>query len=275
MKKDYLKYQIRVNDSELRDVLVALLSETGFEGFEEQEELLIGIGPKAEIDEEETAAILDSRSLSFTTEIMEEQNWNAVWESNFNPVEVGEFAGIRAHFHPQFTGVKHEIVITPKMSFGTGHHATTWQMIDQMQHLDFAGKKVLDFGTGTGVLAILAEKLGSDSVLALDNDDWSIENAHENIQVNECQRVQLQKAEDLSGCSDFDIVLANINKHVLLENADALRNLINPGGYLMLSGLLTSDREDIEAVFGKKPLEKKNGDEKKGWIVLLFQRIVG
>lgn len=274
MKKIYVKYQIRVNDPELRDVLVALLSETGFEGFEEQEEQLIGIGPVEEIDPEETAAVLEARSVSYTIELMEEQNWNAVWESNFSPVQVGDFAGIRAHFHPPFAGVKHEIVITPKMSFGTGHHATTWQMMDQMQFLDFQGKKVLDFGTGTGVLAILAEKLGAKNVLAIDNDDWSIDNARENIQVNACRHIQIEKAEDLSGLSDFDVVLANINKHVLLENAVALRNLVNPGGFLMLSGLLTSDREEMISVFEKKPFKKSTQNEKNGWIVLLFQQIV-
>ncbi len=270
MKKVYLKYQILVSDPELREVLIALLSETGFEGFEEQEDQLIAIGQQAEIDVEEAAAILSVRSMTFTEEIMEEQNWNAVWESNFSPVEVGDFAGIRAHFHPPFTKVQHEIVITPKMSFGTGHHATTWQMMDQMQYLDFKSKKVLDFGTGTGVLAILAEKLGASFVLAIDNDDWSIENATENASVNHCEHIVLKKADDLSDCSGFDIILANINKHVLLENAVSLRKLVYSGGLLMLSGLLTQDRADMEEVFGQAPYELRKYSEKNGWILLLF-----
>ena len=270
MKKVYWKYEIMVSDPETQEILVALLSETGFDGFEEQEDILICIGKQSEIDVQESAAILNTRSLSFTIESVEDENWNAIWESNFRPVEVGVFAGVRAHFHPPFTNIQHQIVITPKMSFGTGHHATTWQMMDQMQYLDFKGKKVLDFGTGTGVLAILAEKLGAVSVLAIDNDDWSIDNANENIRVNHCQAIQVRKADDLSNCSGFDIILANINKHILLENATQLRNLVQSGGFLLLSGLLTQDRAEIEKVFGEPPLKLLANYVKNGWIVLIF-----
>jgi ribosomal protein L11 methyltransferase len=143
-------------------------------------------------------------------------------------------------------------------------------MMNQMQYLDFKGKKVLDFGTGTGVLAILAEKLGAVSVLAIDNDDWSIDNANENIRVNHCQAIQVRKADDLIDCSGFDIILANINKHILLENATQLRNLVQSGGFLLLSGLLTQDRAEIEKVFGEPPLKLLANYVKNGWIVLIF-----
>ncbi len=130
--------------------------------------------------------LTSSLQLSFSKTIIEETNWNQVWESNFDPVIVDDFVAVRAHFHEPIKNVQHEIVITPKMSFGTGHHATTYMMMQQMRELDFAGKNVFDFGTGTGVLAILAEKLGAQKVIAIDNDDWSIENADENVKRNNC-----------------------------------------------------------------------------------------
>ena len=126
-----------------------------------------------------------------------DQNWNQVWENNYEPVQVGNFAGIRAQFHQPLAGVKFELLITPKMSFGTGHHATTYMMLDWMREFDFTGKTVLDMGTGTGVLAIMAEKLGASRIIAIDIDDWSIENAKENIEVNGCRRIQLLQSDKL------------------------------------------------------------------------------
>lgn len=140
--------------------------------------------------------IFKQHSLTYTKSVIKEENWNAVWESNFEPVRVGDFVGIRANFHPHFEPkVAFEIEITPKMSFGTGHHATTFTVIELMESMDFKGKLVYDFGTGTGILAILAEKLGASSILAVDNDDWCIENSIENVQNNGCQLIRIEKVE--------------------------------------------------------------------------------
>ena len=130
--------------------------------------------------------VLSHFKFIFKETLIPEANWNQVWESNFDPVIVDDFVAIRADFHEPVKGVSLEIIITPKMSFGTGHHATTYMMIEQMRELDFTGKSVFDFGTGTGVLAILAEKLGANKVIAVDNDEWSIENAEENFEKNNC-----------------------------------------------------------------------------------------
>lgn len=155
---NYIEITFPVTDTGLQQVLIAQLSEEGFEGFEEKETELIAFIPEASYEKEKVQAIADTHEVSFSAIVIESQNWNAVWESNFDPVVVDDFVAVRAGFHEPVSGVELEIVITPKMSFGTGHHATTYMMMRQMRQLDFTGKKVFDFGTGTGVLAILAEK---------------------------------------------------------------------------------------------------------------------
>ena len=156
------------------------------------------------------------------------------------------------------------------MSFGTGHHATTFMMIQQMKKIDFAGKTVLDFGTGTAVLAVLAEKLGAKNILAIDNDDWSIANAAENIDRNECTRIKLEKAGSLLPGEQFDIILANINKNVILDNFSILVNKLLPGGILVLSGLLIDDEAAILARFDQLPLKFSGKLTDRGWICLRF-----
>ena len=184
---------------------------------------------------------------------------------------IGRFCAVRASFHEPVPGVEHEIIITPKMSFGTGHHATTYIMIQFLQQLDIKGKRVLDFGTGTGILAILAERLGATGVTAIDNDDWSIENAAENIAVNKCTGIKLSKAGDLKELGHFDVILANINRHVLLANMLDLKQHLALGGVLILSGLLPDDAPVIEAKAAENDLgifEQKNYNN---WIGLLLQ----
>jgi ribosomal protein L11 methyltransferase len=177
---------------------------------------------------------------------------------------------VRATFHPTVAGVDTEIIITPKMSFGTGHHATTWMMMDMMFGLNCKGKTVLDFGTGTGILAILAEKLGASRVHAIDNDPWCIENARENIALNECQSITLSQAEVLPSDKRYDIVLANINKNFLLENREKLVNLVQKGGSLLLSGILAEDRVDIENSYLPIAGQPITFRERNNWIGLAF-----
>lgn len=249
-------------------MLVAALSEAGFEGFEEGEGFLKAFIPAAAFDEEAVKAIAAQQQAGFTQSVIGETNWNAVWESNFEPVVVDDFVGLRADFHPPVTGVEQEIVITPKMSFGTGHHATTYQMIGQMRDIDFTGKRVFDFGTGTGVLAILAERLGAATILAVDNDDWSIANTTENLERNQCSRVMVEKAETVPAHTQFDIILANINKNVILENMQSLAAQLAPGGTLLLSGLLVEDEADILTAASSRSLKLNRKTERNGWICL-------
>ncbi|RYF88826.1 MAG: 50S ribosomal protein L11 methyltransferase, partial [Chitinophagaceae bacterium] len=204
-------------EEETTAMIVAMLMAGGFEGVEETDDQTVISISESAYDDAAVHAVFKQFGVEYSRRTIPQQNWNAQWESSFEPVKVGQFAAIRAAFHGPVPDVAHEIVITPKMSFGTGHHATTFLMIQEMSTIDFAGKTVTDFGTGTGVLAILAEKLGASKVLAIDNDDWSINNARENIETNSCKRIQLEKAEVMLP-NKVDIILANINLNVIVAN---------------------------------------------------------
>jgi ribosomal protein L11 methyltransferase len=255
---------------EQQEWLIAHLSEIGYEGFEENSnELKAFIGEK-DFDRELLKEIAFKYQLSFTENIIPAQNWNAVWESNFQPVLVDDFVMVRAHFHPPASGVEQEIVITPKMSFGTGHHATTWMMMRQMRSIDFTGKSVFDFGTGTGVLAILAAKLGAASVVAVDIDEWSITNGQENISRNNVGSIDLHQADSAEGESSFDIILANINRNVILDNLLILSGRLNKGGILLLSGLLKEDEEVVRPACESHSLVFESREVRDNWICIKF-----
>ena len=252
---------------EEQEVLISRLTDLDALGFEQGDDYLLAYFTEDDFKSYEVNEVLQGRNFEITT--VAEKNWNEEWESHFQPVQVEDFCGIRAHFHPPFTGVQHEIIITPKMSFGTGHHATTHMMIRQMQDLDFQNKTVFDFGTGTGVLAILAEKLGAGKVVAIDNDTWSIENAAENLENNNCSRVVLALSEELPQ-ENFDIILANINRNILLKYMSSLAAVLNAGGRLLLSGLLSADETAITEAATVAGLHKQKLLERDNWISLLF-----
>jgi ribosomal protein L11 methyltransferase len=268
---EYTRYTIAVITEEQKYILIALLAEWGVEGFEEAETELFASGKTEELDTELIEEYLNEHNISFTKAEVKNENWNALWESNFQPIQVDDFVGVRADFHPPFSGLEYEIVITPKMSFGTGHHATTYMMMQLMRHLPFADASVFDFGTGTGILAILAEKLGAKKVLAADNDDWCIENSAENIERNSSKFIEIVKA-DSPPPQQFDVVLANINKNIILQHFGALSNNVPQGKLLLLSGLLIADEADIVEEATKWGFIKKSGMEKNGWIALLLEK---
>lgn len=259
--------------SEQSSILIAELSEIGFEGFEEIEDRLHAFIGMDDFNEALVNVIATTYQTPYTISHIEETNWNKVWESNFSPVVVDDFVGIRADFHEPITSVEKEIVITPKMSFGTGHHATTYMMIQQMSELDFKNKRVLDFGTGTGILAILAEQLGAKEIVAIDYDEWSINNAKENIENNACTRIELRKQDNPEAKGEnFDIILANINKHIILENLKTLNALLGENGKLLLSGLLHEDREDIMKIANANGLIPGAEDLRHNWLVLSYSK---
>jgi ribosomal protein L11 methyltransferase len=268
----FLQITIPVTDPSLQEILIALLPDLGYEGFEQQESALQAFLPAESFDAAALETLLDRHKLSYSTAILEERNWNEEWEKSFQPVQVGHFCAVRAIFHPPIPGVTHELIVTPKMSFGTGHHATTYMMLEAMQHLDFQRKHVLDFGTGTGVLAILAEKLGAASILAIDNDDWSIENARENISENTCFSISAEKMDKIPTDRSFDIILANINKHVLLGEMRAIGQQLTIGGVILLSGLLENDFEEIENEAQTNNLSISEQMTKGSWICLKAQK---
>lgn len=268
--REYKKVQFNNINEEQSSILIAALNDLGYEGFEEEETQLNAFIEARMFNEAGLSVLPFISGIEYTVTGIAETNWNAVWESNFPPVIVDDFAAIRADFHTPISDVKHEIVITPKMSFGTGHHATTHLMIQQMRHIPIAGKTVFDFGTGTGVLAILAEKLGASSILAVDNDDWSIENTTENIAKNKCEFVKVVKANDANTGERFDVILANINRNVLLDNMGLLKKQLNTNGQLLMSGLLLEDETVIKNAAEKEGLQFVQTWQRNGWICMLF-----
>ena len=270
----YIKVIFKNSAGEVADMLIALLSDAGFNGFEETENDLFAYIGETEFSPGILETIAGGLGVSYETEIIAPQNWNALWESNFQPVIVAGVCTIRAHFHDIEVSTPYEIVITPKMSFGTGHHATTQQMILQMKDMELSGRSVLDFGTGTGVLAILAEKLGAAKVLAIDNDIWSIENAAENIIRNSCKNISVQQGslEDIAP-GKFDVILANINRHILLQYMTDLYSRLNSGGTILMSGLLMEDKDIICTAASGVGFLFKHMTEQNNWISLLFQKI--
>ena len=294
MSKEYIQIAFDFSNQDQFDMLVAELSELGFEGFNEEAleegqndgvDLSNGLGVgaghcktymladqfEAEFVQNELDIIFNQYNLTYSKSVIKEQNWNAVWESNFQPVRVGNFVGIRAHFHPEFEpSVAHDLKITPKMSFGTGHHPTTFSMIQLMQRIDFKAKTVYDFGTGTGILAILAEKLGAQKVLAVDNDDWCIENANENIQNNDAKGILIKKVDSAYQDNQFDIILANVNRHIIEANMQELTQVAHLGSELIISGLLIEDQEDMIKLATEKGWNFVKSQPLNGWVSLLF-----
>ena len=257
------------------DIVIARLSEMGYEAFEETES-----GVKAYVQQKlfkenylsDFADLLDQGvKLKFSHRHVPWENWNALWESNFEPVVIKDFCIIRADFHDKDETLPLDIIITPKMSFGTGHHATTYMMVEQMSHLPFENKKVADFGTGTGILAIVAEKLGASHIRAIDVDDFSIENAVENINRNKCFKIEVIQADIFSSVEKFDIILANINKNVIIDNIQALADALNAGGNVLLSGLLKDDEHDILMACQAYNLRRVNTVERNKWISILLE----
>jgi len=268
MGNNYKQVSIQVADADKGELLIALLADMGYEGFEEMEEGLSAFIPAGSFDADALQVLLDGQGVSHTLQDIAPQNWNAVWESGFEPVSVQGFATIRAGFHAPDPTVQYEIVITPKMSFGTGHHATTYMMVEQMALLDFVSKKVFDFGTGTGVLAILAEKMGADAVFAIDNDDWSIDNAIENTATNGCSRITVQKADTIPTDQQFDIILANINLNVITASLSAIAAVCKPGTQVLLSGFLPQDEVTLKPLLAQYGFQSIVTNRRENWLCI-------
>lgn len=269
-----IQVSIDVADEAIKDMMIAELADLGFDGFEETETGLLSYITLAGFDGELTSGLeelVNRYGLTYTSNAIDKQNWNALWESNFEPVLVDDFVGVRANFHDSFNGVvEHDIIITPKMSFGTGHHGTTYSVMQLMRGIDFANKSVFDFGTGTGLLAILAHKLGAVDILAVDNDDWCIENASENIVVNNTQSIEIQKVDNAKLNKKFNIIIANINKNIILDNLAFLAEATVPGGVVLLSGLLVEDEPEIEAACAALGWKHQETRTRNNWIALHY-----
>ncbi len=264
----YIQLTFQNTSPDQNEILIALLADARFEGFEEEKNNLKAFIPEMQFERDQAYRIGKETGVSFSISTIAETNWNALWESNFEPVTVDDFVHVRADFHPAVPSVKHDIIITPKMSFGTGHHATTYMMMAAMKDIEFDNKRVFDFGTGTGILAILAAKMGATDITAIDNDQWSINNAIENCANNGVPFVKVFKGEGATEGETFDVILANINKHVLMETIPALSKSLNKGGTLLLSGLLTEDEADIVRVAKRASLGITAKETRDNWLCL-------
>lgn len=270
---DYTKYEIEVSDEGRAEILTAFLSDLPFESFESDEGYLYAYirGDEEGQHLSEIAEIL--RGEVWRTSKIESQNWNAVWESNFEEVEVDNRVLIRAPFHtprPEFK--EREIVIQPKMSFGTGHHSTTQLMVRMLLASTIENQRVLDMGSGTGVLAILAARLGAKSVMAVEIDDMAEESVRENIAMNgveECVESVCGDATAIEG-REFDIVLANINRNILLNDMAAYRATLTEGGRLIISGFLEEDIEPLSQYALALGLQRERHISHEGWQALEF-----
>jgi ribosomal protein L11 methyltransferase len=272
MNKTYLQFAFAVENEDQKDILIAELSNIGFDGFEEKKNELVAFINRADFNEYDLNKIVGQHRISFSKEMIREQNWNQLWEENFEPVIIGGAVAIRAHFHQPVATVEYEIVITPKMSFGTGHHATTHLMLEQMHSIDFLNKSVLDYGTGTGVLAIYAEKLGAADVTAIDNDEWSINNSYENIQENNCTKINLMLADKPIPGKAYNVVLANINKNIIADNFKSIGSSLDKNATLLLSGLLAEDETDILQLGSTFHLQHIQTYHRDKWICTKFMR---
>ncbi|KAA5533539.1 50S ribosomal protein L11 methyltransferase [Taibaiella lutea] len=269
---NYTQLSFSVAEQDAKDTLMAMLSNLEFEGFEETAEGLNVYIETPSLDLDAINEISTQLNIPYTTEQIAKRNWNEEWEKNFEPVIINGFCSIRADFHPKPDNVEYDIVITPKMSFGTGHHATTASMMTLMKGLDFKGKNVFDFGTGTGILAILAEQLGAASVLGIDNDEWSIENAVENCGRNKATKVDIQISpiESIEKAQQFDIILANINRHILLEYMNNMFALLKTGGTLLLSGILQEDIAIITTSAANAGFSYQKEMIENNWVCMQF-----
>lgn len=265
-------------DSEYAEILMAEIAEAGFDSFLETDTGFEAYVENDRFNKKQLEDIQEKykhvKPFLLMEDHIQKQNWNEEWEKNLQPIIVENQCLIRAEFHKIEKKYPYEIIITPKMSFGTGHHQTTYLMIKSQLELDHKRKRVMDAGCGTGILSIMASKRGAASVEAFDIDEWSVINGQENIENNQCKNIHLQqgKISDLKLSGTFDIILANINKNVLLAELQTYGDYLQPSGLLLLSGFYTSDIADLKKEGAKFGFKEVRRDEKETWAALLLQK---
>ena len=271
----YIELSLQI-EPDFAEIMMAELSELGFESFVETDE-----GLEAYIQEDLFEDLLvknmiesyaERTAISYAFKKIAKQNWNEEWEKNFQPISIGNDIYVRADFHEAQPSYLYEIIITPKMSFGTGHHETTSMVMEHQLTISHGGKKVLDIGTGTGILAVLASKLGARYISAFDIDEWSVENTIENVTLNNAPNiaVRLGTIED-EPKEKYEIVLANINRNILLQQIPAYVTFMSEGASLVISGFYEADIADIQAVAESVGLKKVAQSSKNQWASVVFK----
>lgn len=247
---NYKVFQINCN-TPIADILTAELADIGFEGFLENETGFEAYLLEQEFNAYSFNSIIEKYNIKanqITENTIPQQNWNAQWESSFEPVIVNNQLIIKAPFHNITQQYDYEIIIQPKTSFGTGHHETTQSIMELMLKMNFKNKTVFDYGCGTGVLAILASLLGANNIFANDIDDWAFENVGENAAMNNITNIDYQKGDlSIVPNTEFDIILANINKNILLKSFEQLSKHVKPNGIVLISGFYETDLPDLLA----------------------------
>lgn len=256
------------------EILIAELGYAGFESFVETEEGVTAYIQKEDLNTNilDDIQVLNSEEfdITYTFEEIEQTNWNAEWEKNFNPIVVDNICAVRAPFHDKF-GTEFNIIIEPKMSFGTGHHETTHMMIQHILKNDFTNKSVLDMGCGTGVLAILSEMKGANRVDAIDYDNWCYLNSLENVQRNNCKTITVIEGDaSVLRNKRYDIIIANINRNILLNDMEVYVSCLNKNGMLFLSGFYEEDIPIIKTKCEKHLLKFEEKLERNNWVSLKF-----
>lgn len=273
---NYLNYQFTVEPPEPgSEILMAMIADYGFESFDTNPK-----GFDAFITEDNAKEInlsdlaFDDFKFSVSIQKIEQTNWNSEWEKNFEPVIIDDLVAIRANFHSPITTVKLNIEITPKMSFGTGHHQTTRLVAKQLFQLNLTEQRILDMGCGTGILAILAEKLGAKEVLGIDIDDWSVENSIENVTINKCTKTIIKKGdiENLNSENPFDLIIANINKNILKKHLPTYAEKMKQGSHLILSGFFLTDVDELIEIVNKLHLTKVCVETENEWAMLVLRK---
>ncbi len=275
-----ITYTSLLSSEIINDVLSSELAEIGFESFEEKEDGFYAYIPvtlySKESTEQKLAGFpLENIAFRYDAELVKAKNWNEEWEKNyFQPIRIGDQCIIRASFHKEEPGFTHTLLIDPKMAFGTGNHDTTRLMITELLETELSGKTVLDMGCGTAVLAILARKLGSDKATAIDIDEWAYDNALENIRLNNVNgiEVKLGGAEQIGPDAQFDLILANINRNILLADMHFYAAAMKPGALLFMSGFYMEDIPVLEQEARKNNLTLIKQQESNNWAMIICSK---
>ena len=277
MSKPYIQILFKLKPLQpASEILMAEMAEVGFESFVELDDGLEAYIPEGDWRK----SLLDNISfiqkseydIQYTQETINPKNWNEVWESDFKPIVIDDRCAVRATFHEPID-TAYELIITPKMSFGTGHHQTTFMMLQHLLDMDLEGASVLDMGCGTGVLAVLAEKKGAAPIDAIDIEPWCYENTKENALLNNCISIRAHQGDSsLLVDKKYDVIIANINKNVLIKDMSVYSFCLNTGGTLLLSGFYTSDLEDIQNSCEGAQLEYVSHLEKQNWVAAKFSK---
>lgn len=270
---NYIKYTFKSDWD--KDMMLALLMKLPFESFEETDTGLIGYLSSGIVDDSvdsEIKIFAESYKIIVHREIVENRNWNQDWEESFKPVAIDDFCIVKSDFHNVETSdYKYSITINPKMTFGTGHHETTVMMIRLMSSINLSGQTVMDFGSGTGILAILAEMMGAKEIIAIDNDPEAVINIEENTSLNKCSCIKAVLSEKPEAEKySIDLVLANIDRNVLITNVENISGVLRKGGILLLSGILISDQKNIVDTYERHSLKLMKSIKERGWTAMKF-----